>query len=156
MEFMIFIYMAILNGTTLALREYFAVEKAYEWLEARWTRVVLTVTTLLIMLIPIVVWIVEPSRATESIILSGVIGLIGHGAAYYFYRYKLPDMWSLAATILSGCIIVEAAGFKILSEMFRRADSIMFLFMGLMTLGVFTYAIIYLRKIAKEMEADHV
>ncbi len=156
MKSMIFTYMAILNGSALALREYFTLEKAYEWLEARWTRVVLTIATLLIMLIPIVMWIGEPGRATKSVMLSGVVGLIGHGAAYYFYRYKLPDMWSLAATVLSGCIIVESVGFKIFYEMFRRTHSIMFLLMGLMTLGVFTYAIIYLRKTAKEMVAEHV
>ena len=156
MAFMIFTYTAILNGAALALREYFAVEKAYEWLEARWTRVLLTTVTLSIMLIPIVVWIIEPSRATKSIILSGIIGLAGQVAAYYFYRHKFPDMWSLAATVLSGCIIVEAAGFKILSEMFRGTYSIIFLLMGLMTLGVFTYAVLYLRKAAKGMEADDV
>lgn len=156
MEFMIFTYMAILNGTALALREFFSMEKMYEWLEARWTRVALIVTTLFIMLIPIVILIIEPSRATKSIILSGVIGIIGHGAAYYFYRYKLPDMWSLAATILSGCIIIEAAGFKMVSEMFNRSGSIAFLLMGSVTLGIFTYAIIYLRQIAKEMEIEHV
>lgn len=157
MEFMIFTYMAILNGIALALREYFSVEKAYEWLEARWTRVVLTVTTLLIMLIPIVVWIVEPSRATESIILSSVIGLIGHGAAYYFYRYKLPDMWSLAAIVLSGCIIFEFFVFKILGgERFWRAGAGMYLIMGFVTLGIFTAAIIYLRNVSKKLEADHV
>jgi uncharacterized membrane protein len=155
MEFMIFTYMAVLNGVALALREYFAL-KEYEWLRVRWTRVVLIIATLVIMLIPITIWIVEPSRATQSNIFSGMIGLAGHGVAYFVYRHKLPDMWSLAATILSGCIIVEVAGFKILSEMFHRADAIMFLMIGLMTLGVFTSAIIYLRKIAKYMEVEHV
>jgi uncharacterized membrane protein len=157
MEFMIFTYMAILNGTALALREYCSVEKAYEWLESRWTRVVLTIASLLIMMIPVVVWILEPSRATESIILSGVIGLAGHGAVYFFYRHKLPDMWSLAATVLSGCIITEFLIFKLmLGERFWRADAGMYLTMGLMTLGIFTAAIIYLRKVSENMEVDHV
>jgi uncharacterized membrane protein len=155
MAFMIFTYMAVLNGVALALREYFVLKK-YEWLRVRWTRVVLAIATLLIMLIPIIAWIVAPNRATQSIILSGIIGLAGHAVAYVVYRHKLPDMWSLAATVLSGCLIVEVAGFKILSEMFRIADAAMFLLVGLMTLGVFTSAIIYLRKIAQHMEVDHV
>ena len=65
-------------------------------------------------------------------------------------------MWSLAATVLSGCIVIEYASLKILSEMFHGTDSIMFLLMGFITLGIFTAAIIYLRKTAKDMEADYV
>ena len=156
MEFMIFTYMAILNGVALALREYFAIEKAYAWLESRWTRVVLTIATLLIMLRPIFAWIAEPSSATQSIMISGVVGLVGHGAVYYLYRYKFPDMWSLTATILSACIIVERAGFKIIHEVSGTYEPAMFLLMGLITLGIFTCAIVYLRKIAKEMEINHV
>lgn len=153
-EFMIFTYLAVLNGAALALREYLAMEKSYAWLKARWTRTLLTVATLLIMLIPILVWITKPDKATESIILSAVIGLIGHGAAYFFYRYKLPDIWSLAATVLSGCMMVETAIFKMLLQAFHT-ESAIFLLMGLTTIGVFTCAITYLRKIAKEMEARH-
>jgi len=155
MEFMIFIYMISLNGATLVLCEYFSVKKVYEWLKAQWIRLILTIFTLLIMLIPIVIWIVDPSRATKSIILSGVIGLIGHGAVYFFYRYRSPDICSLTATVLSCSIIVEAVGLKILFEMFGTYE-IVFLLMGLITLVVFTYAIIYLRKITKEIGVDHV
>ena len=154
---MIFSYMTILNSVALALREYFAVKKGCEWLEARWTRVVLTVTTLLIMLIPIVVWIVEPSRVNESLVLSSVIGLMGHGVAYYLYRYKLPDMLSLSATVLSGCIIFEFFVFKILlGERFWRANAGIYLIIGFLTLGIFTTAIVYLRNVSKELEDEHV
>ncbi len=157
MEGMIFTYMAILNGAALALREYLALRREYEWLDARWTRAILTIVTLLIMLVPIVVWIVEPSMATKSIILSGLVGLIGHGAAYFLYRYKLPDMWSLAATVLSGCIIFELFVFeRLLREYFGRNDAEMYLIMGFLTLGVFSTAIIYLRNVSKKLEADHV
>lgn len=52
--------------------------------------------------------------------------------------------------------IVEAAGFKIPSEMFGEADSIMFLTMELITLSVFTHTIIVLRKITKEILVEHV
>ena len=146
--------MALLNGVALALREYFVL-KGYKWLELRWTRVILTVATLMIMLIPIVIWIVNPSDATSSIILSAIIGVVGHGVAYIVYRYKLPDMRSLTTTVLSGCVIMETIGFKIFSEIFRREDAIMFLIMTLITLIVFAFAIISLRKIAKNMEVEH-
>lgn len=157
MEFMIFTYMAILNGAALALREYFAVAKAQEWLEARWTRLVLAVATLLIMLIPIVALIVEPYSATKSVVLSGVIGLIGHGAVYYVYRYKLPDMGSLAATVLSACIAFEFFVFKtLLGESLWRADAGIYLIMGIATLGIFAAAIVYLRNVSKNLRVDHV
>ena len=158
MASMIFTYMALFNGAVLLLREYFAVAKAYEWLAARWTRVVLTVATLLIMLSPIYLWLIDANPATKSTQLSAVIGLVGHGAIYYFYRYKLPDIWSLAATVLSGCIVIEAAGYELLRELhhFHLGTPIYSLLLGFLTLGVFTCAIIFLRRIAKEMGADNV
>jgi uncharacterized membrane protein len=157
MEFMIFTYMTILNGSALALREYLVVDKVWKWLAVRWTRVILTITTLITMLIPVVVLILEPSQATGSIILGSIIGLAGHCLAYFVYRYKLQDMWSLSTIILSGCIIAEFIIFKLLlGEQFWRADAGMYLFMGLMTLGIFTTAVIYLRKTGKSMEGYYV
>ena len=149
MEFMVFFFATLLNGAALALREYFASVKNFDWLQQKWSRVVLTLATLIYMMIPVIAWFVEPSRATTSIILSAMLGLIGHGIAFAIYRFKLRDMWSLSATVLSACIIVEVAGFKIISEMFCNFNATMFLFAGLMTLGIFTYAIIYLRKVAQ-------
>lgn len=153
MEHMIFIYITAINGLALTFREYFVLTANYEWLAARWTRAVLTIATLFTMFIPIFVWIVEPSRATDSIVISGLVGLIGHGLMYYVYRYKVQDILSLAVVIFSLCIIAETIGFKILSEMSRKADEAMFLIMGFMTLGIFTAAIIYLRNVSKQMEA---
>ena len=169
MEAMIFTYMAIFNGVALALREYLVAEKKYEWLGGRWTREVLVGTLLLITLSPITVGIAVPD-ATASLILSSVVGFIWHGTAYFLYRYKWPDMRSLTATVLSGCIIVLTVGnnilFEIVMELNIRAriftnvsaieEDIIYLFKGLMTLGIFACAIIYLLKTAKEMKADHV
>ncbi len=156
MEYMIYTYLAVLNGGALALREYFVTDKAKEWLQPRWIRVLLTIAVLLPMLIPIVVWVVEPSRVTPSITTSAIIGLVGHGLMYAFYRYRMQDMWSLAAIALSVCIIVEAAGLKMLAEMFDSVEFFMFLLMGGMTLGIFTVAVIYLRKLIDVFEVDHV
>ena len=156
MEHMIYVFLIILNGAALGLREYFVTDKSKAWLHPRWIRVLLTIAVLLPMLIPIVVFVVEPNRATPSIFTAAIIGFIGHGLTYAFYRYKMQDMWSLAATILSVCIIVEAAGLKLLAEMFDDFEFFMFLLMGLMTLGIFTTAVIYLRKTIDVLEVDHV
>ena len=153
MEYMIFTYMAVLNGAALALREYFVAKKKHEWLGGRWTREVLVGALLLITLIPIIFWIAVPGQATVSIMLSSIIGFIWHGTAYFLYRYKWPDMRSLTATVLSGFIIVISAGHKILYETLDHP--ITALLIGLMTLGVFACATAYLRKIAKKMAVAH-
>ncbi|NOQ36766.1 MAG: DUF2157 domain-containing protein [Methylococcaceae bacterium] len=156
MKSMIFTYMMLVNGIALALREYFAL-KGYEWLQEQWTRVLLIFASLLIMLIPIIMIISEPSRGTESRLISSLLGLAGHIAAYIVYRHKLLDMWALATTILSACIILEVAAFKVIIEVFDNEELVIFFLTGVMTLAIFTSAIIYLRKIATHIEvADHV
>jgi uncharacterized membrane protein len=154
-EMMIVSYLAIFNLLFLGLREFFANQNT-KWLQDQWTRVVLVVSILVYVLIPTIILIVELSRATHAIILGAGLSAIIHVGFYIVYRYKTPDMWGLAATILSGCIILESAIFKALTEVFRHSDAIMYLLMGGITLCVFTLAIIKLRNIAKEMEAHNV
>ena len=156
MEFMIFFYTTLLNGSALILCEYFASYKNYIWLQQKWSRIILIIAVLISMSVPILAWIVEPEKVTISIILSATFGLIGHGVAYMIYCHKLKDMWSLAAIVLSGCIMIEVWGFKMISKSFGQFDASMFLIMGLMTLGVFTGAIAYLRKVASGMESNNV
>ena len=162
MEYMIFTYMAVLNGVALALREYFVDEKKYKWLGGRETREVLVGILSLITLIPIIVWITSDEIATVSIKLSGIIGFIWHGTAYFLYRYKWPDMRSLIITVLSIYMILLTTGYKILDGLLRpnSASPIFFSIIGLlsllMTLGVFACAAVSIRKISKEMGADHV
>jgi uncharacterized membrane protein len=155
MEMMITSILAALNLTFLGLREYF-VHKGTEWLSERWTRVILIIPILVCLLIPTIMFIVEPNRATSSIGIGAVFGLIAHAGLFIIYRYKLPDMWSLSAVFLSSCIILESAGFKLLSEIFNHADAALFLLAGIMTIGIFTFAIVMLRQIAKNMEVSHV
>lgn len=155
MESMIFLLATLLNGSALALREYFSVVKNFDWLQQKWSRILLIVTILIYMIIPIVMWFTS-WRATTSVVLSACIGLIGHGIGFMVYRYKMRDMWSLSAIVLSLCIIAETGGIKLLSEMFTSFDAIVFLLGGLMTLGIFTFAIVYLRKVAQVIGEERV
>jgi uncharacterized membrane protein len=153
---MIVSYLAIFNATFLWLREFF-VSQGKKWLQDRWTRVMLVITILGYVLIPTIALIIEPSRATYAIVFGAVLSAIIHGVFYFVYRHKIPDMSGLAGTILSGCIILESAIFKALTEVFRyNNNAIMYLLMSCITLGVFTLAIIKLRTVAKEMEANNV
>ena len=98
----------ILNGAALALREYLVVAKAQKWLEASWIRSVIILPTLfVIMLLPILEWQLEQLEDHQSILikLSIIVSLMGYGVAYYVYRYRLPDMIVLTATVLCACII---------------------------------------------------
>lgn len=154
-DMMIFSYLALFNSLFLGLREYF-LTKGLNWLEEQWKRVVLVIPILFYALIPTIALIIHPSDATHSIIFGALLSAVIHMTFYIIYRFKLQDMWGLAATILSGCIILESAIFKALTKIFSGSDAIMYLLMGGITLGVFTIAIIKLRIIAKEMEAKNV
>lgn len=154
-EFMIFSYLTLLNGFFLVAGEYLT-NKGSDRAADRRLRIVLAISVLISMSIPMITLIAEPGRATGSVVFGAVLGFAGHGILLFSYRYKLPDIWVLSLTILSLCIIAEIAGFKMLSEMFRRSEATMFLLMGGMTLGIFTFAIIRLRKIAGNMEERNV
>ncbi len=155
MKYMIYVFLTLLNGTALGLREYFLINKNMSWLHTLWMRTVLTLSVLGPMLIPIIVFVVKPSKATLSIHIAATLGFIIHGLLYFFYRHKIKDMWSLSVVVLSICIISEAVGLKILAELFDNVEFFMFLLMGLMTIGIFTTAVIYLRKTMDLIEAEH-
>lgn len=154
-EMMIISYLAMFNAAFLGLREVF-VSQGKKWLQAQWTRVALVVPILGYAFIPTIALIAKPSCATRAIVLGAVLSAIIHRVFYVVYRHKIPDMWGLAATILSGCIILESAIFKVLTEVFPHSNAIMYLLRGGMTLGLLTLAMIKLRTIAKDMEAHNV
>jgi uncharacterized membrane protein len=154
-EMMIFSYLALFNGVFLGLREYFS-SQAVSWMAGQWTRVVLVVPILGYLFIPTLMFVVEPSHTTFSIVIGTVLSTLTHLVFYILYRYKLPDMWGLTTTLLSACLILETAVFKVLRETSGHSDAMMFLLMGGITLAIFTLAIIKLRLIAKEMETHHV
>jgi uncharacterized membrane protein len=156
MGFMIFTYIALFNGFLIAVREHF-VHKGFEWLKERWSRIALTIVVLVAMLIPIIVFIVEPEDATTSIFISALVGFIGHAVIYFVYRFKIPDILSFAATVISICIIIETTVLKIINEIIGDLDDEVSLFMmGTATLVVFTSAVFHLRNTAKGLEAQDV
>lgn len=154
MEMMITSILAVLNLAFLALREY-GVHKGVAWLSEGWTRIILVIPILILLLIPTVSYIAEPGRATSSIMLGALLGIALHVGLFVLYRYELPDMWALSAVFLSGCVILEVAGFKLLGELFERTEAARYLLAGLMTIGIFAFAITSLRVITRQMGAPH-
>ena len=163
MAFMISLWLTLLNGAALALREYVAVARGRVWLAARWTRLLLTITVLLCMLISALTWILDAENASLSIKLSGATGVLGHIALYYLYRHLLADLRSLTATVLSACIVLDCVVIKTLiidpgrlmsHALLLHQDSLRLL-TGLLTIGLFTAAALYLKRAARKMEAEH-
>ncbi len=154
-EELIFVIFAVFNGSMLALREVFIARIGAAWLDHRWVRILLTIILLLPLNAPLLVWVLQSGGVNNALKLSAAVGVIGHGLLYAFYRFKVRDMWSLAAIALSVCVILEAAVLELLSDAFEDVEILMFLLMGLATLGIFSLAVLYLRRIISVMEADH-
>ena len=144
---LIYSYMAIGNSIALALREYFTGRSSYEWLQSRWLRLMLVISILAFMLIPAVALILSFAEVTWSLWLSSTIGIVGHCVLYYTYRYQLPDIWALAATVLSACIILEFLAF----DMLLFGGAVAWLLLAFITLALFTAALVHLRQVTKQM-----
>ncbi len=146
MEYMIYTYMMIFNGSALILREYLVTQKNYQWLEAKWIRFLLVFAILAVMIIPIISWILFFD--TQSVVFGSILGFIGHGLIFLFYRYKLVDMWVIAFTIVSICIILEIGVIKII---FGTSGDLLgqIMLLSLATFSIFTSATFILRAIAK-------
>jgi hypothetical protein len=102
-------------------------------------------------MIPAISMIIDPSQATYGIIFGAILSAVVHGVFYIIYRYKIPDIRMLSSTILSACIILESAIFKISIELLKGAG--MYLIMSTSTLALFSFAVIKMHVISQEMEA---
>lgn len=153
MDFLIFGYLALFNGLALALREWGAL-RGVDWIAPLWTRQLLALITLGVLLIP-VLWMVMGSGVRTSVLVTGMIGLIGLFTLYAIYRHVLQDIWALAATVLSGCLIASAAAYRVLGDAFGDFPGAIWLSRGLVTLLIFSAAIVYLRSVTKTRKAAH-
>jgi uncharacterized membrane protein len=156
MELLIASILAAFNLTFLGLREYFA-DRGAPWLAERWTRLILVIAILGCLLFPTIIYITAPGEVPQSIRFGALFGVTTHAALFALYRYGLPDMWALSAVLLSSCVIVEVAAIKLLMEIFGSdGQAALFFFSGLITIGIFTFAVAALRMIASIMEPSHV
>ena len=153
MAFLIYAYLALLNGMALAVREWGAL-RGVDWIARRWTRVLLAVVTLLALLVPATT-LAMADDPTTSMLVTGIIGLIGHVVLYTAYRHLLPDAWAVSATVLSGCLVLDAAAYRILSSALGDNTAATWLSLGLATLVIFATAMVYLRSIAPKLKAAH-
>ena len=153
-EIIIYLYLMFLNGFALILREYFAAQNI-EWLSSKWTRFILLITFTIVIFTPAAIMIVYVDRFIPVQLAVGSIGLIAHAACFYIYRFKFADLWALSITILSLCILAEIIIVTFLEEVFsfnRFAYDVLIL--GIATLIIFSFAVIYLRSVIQKVEAQ--
>lgn len=144
MRYLIFGYLTLLNGTALGLREWGSL-RGQDWVDVRWTRVLLVLGTLGVLLIPALRMIMEIDDFPASLLLTGIIGLFGHVALFTVYRHVLRDTSVLAATMLSGCLILEVTMYRVAIEVFGDFGAAARLSLGVATVVIFSAAIVYLR-----------
>ena len=144
-------YLALLNGVVLGAREW-AAERGMLWVSGGWNRLVLVVGVLGYLLIPLVMFVTGERSADYGVIVGALFGLVAHALFIYVYRYRIADIWVLAVTILSACIVIECAVFHEIHEIFGFYDATAFLMMSVATVVVFTLAIVILRTLANRLE----
>lgn len=152
MAFLIYGYQALFNGAALALREW-GVRRGFDWIAPRWTRVLLALATLWALLVPSAAMILGDDPTT-SMLATGIVGLIGHVVLFIVYRHLLRDAWAISATVLSGCLVLDAAAYRVFDTAFGDAKAEIWLGSGLATLVIFTAATVYLRSVAAKLAHD--
>jgi uncharacterized membrane protein len=142
--------MGLLNGAFLALRE-FLLARGTLWLRPGGTRKA-----------PVgLAWawftvagcaVVFGKFGSPAAIALGIM-LLAVAVNYLVYRFRLPDLFALAAMAFSLCIVLSAATSRALLEGTREFVGT-FLLTGLVILGIFTGAVALLRGIHRAMRLE--
>lgn len=153
MESLILVLLAGFNGAFLGGREVFS--KGREWLEGRWTRVLLSAAVLVCITIPGLGLILDYKSPHTGIVIGGFLSPFVIAGFYFFYRHVRADMQVLSLAVLAGCALIETAAgraiFEAVDVRFAGA-ALPMLFMGFFTIGLFSAAVVWLRRISQAME----
>lgn len=154
-EMLIMPILATFNGAALALREY--LEPRFAWLAARWTRVLPALAVIAASTLPCLMLLVKWSRVNDGVVIGATLGACLLAAMFAFFRYRKPDMPTVAATVLAACVILEFAVWRIMdSDTYGLvANSLQLLLQGAFTIALFTGAVVWLRLTTKKMEVHH-
>lgn len=151
-EIIIFSILALINLVFLIAREYGYLHGA-TWLQSNWTRILLISATLFFLLIA-PLNIIGHFSTTEATLIGSLLCCLIYLALFYYYRYQQPDLQVLSGIVIAICILVEFLMFRISIEAVN--GSLVFLWMSIFSLMLFTLSVVTLRKIALTMENNHV
>jgi len=146
----LFILLMVFNAVFLVLKEYLQ-GRGMDWLKVPWTTHLLVAAVLGCALVPSGTLIIEKWNADLSMIWGSVLAGLAFAGCYYYFRYRTPDFIAFALTIFALCILVEIAMIDLLLKVMDYAESLAFLLMGGLTLGLFTLMTLKLKAIAAEM-----
>ncbi len=139
---------ALFYGIFLGLYEYFCGKKSFQWLNAKWLRVLLIVRILTLLAIPIRLLIFE-GKPNDALIITNIVVLMVCVIMFWFYRYRRPSIQVLAALVIFACILIEI-------KIFECLDSFTSLLLGgISTLGIVALATLYLRMASKQIAKNN-
>ena len=139
------------NALVLIVRE--LLEKHLPWLSARWTRNLPAVISLTCATLPCTWLALDWHSASDEVRWSAAAGAVIISGFYAVYRLVKPDVQTLAATVLATCIIAECVLCELL-DVTGRAGADMYLLLGVLTVGIFAGAIVWLRTLSKQLEVS--
>ncbi|MFI4954466.1 MAG: DUF2157 domain-containing protein [Gammaproteobacteria bacterium] len=154
MKSIVYTYLMLFNGFFLALREILVI-RGYQWLSPEWIRRVLLCVILYYALCPITTFIMLLSKAGPSLIISTVVAVVIFLLSYIVYRFKLPDVFSVAVTVFAGCLILESGIIKLSEIIFFYPYGSGTLMIAALTLCNCVVAATTLSVITKKMENAH-
>ena len=145
------VVLALVNGAALSCRELGAA-CGLEWLRGAWLRYVLLSAALAYPTMSTVLTSVDSDHRGFTDLLGVVVWLVAMGLAVWFYRYRARDLRALAFCALSGCIVGLSFLGMVLFEISEHAP--MYLFFGLVVLGVMGGAALWLQRTSRQMAKE--
>ncbi|WP_020591364.1 DUF2157 domain-containing protein [Kiloniella laminariae] len=154
------------TGSALALREWLYNKVGFGWLQPGWTRWVLLVPLLVLMMYPLIFFFLATHYADIGIFYSAVIGLAGHICCYRYYGKRLKinradreltirrDIPALAAVIFSLAVVIEFFVVFFVDKL-PLGGAIATLFIALFSFALFGGFIHYLRRMLAAQEVRH-
>lgn len=146
--------LVIFNIIFLSLYELFT-HRGVTWLQNQWTRILLILIILTFSLIT-PVNLLYRSETKYSVIFGTFFSIIIHIALYKIYRFKIPCVKVVTATLISSCILIEIVAIKIILFDFQRADAIRLLILAYLSIHLFRFLTKKLNIIIKKMSNSNV
>lgn len=131
-EYLILLFLLILNGTFLLVQEY--LYRKRQWL-SRWMRLLMALTLLLISATSIHLFI-SHIHPVYSLSFSALAGFMVHGIIFFYYRFIIIDKWIFTLVLVSLAFIIEHGAFKLLL-MLNLSHALEWLIMTFFALVIF-------------------
>jgi len=144
----------LFDGLALGLRE-ILVARGVSWPAAHWTRIFLVVPTLATATFAAIAYIGHYRDVAPIERASAATAVVVVLAALVVYRRHLPDIMTLALATMAACVLLVSQIFELMSRATHGADMGGFFVTGLFTLAVFAAAVAWLRRVSRDMEAEH-